>query len=105
MKLTDLIENEEGMGPRKNSRYGEWLFNVRGVKPFDIKKTTPYVLHRYLPDRSETGFTSDEDALAAAPSDHDSHWQIINTASEEVVHEPEWWYQFHWLKRRQAQAQ
>lgn len=105
MKLTDLIENEDWRGPRKRSRYGEWLFNIRGVKPFDIKKTKPYVLHQYLPNRSETGFMTDRDALKAAPSNHDSHWQIIDTASEEVIHEPEWWYQYHWLKHRQAQAQ
>lgn len=104
MKLTDLIENEDGMGPRKGSRYNEWLFGVKGMKPLKANKSSPYALNVYLPDESSTGYDTDKAALAAAPTDHDSHWQVVDTASNEVLHEPEWWYQFHWLNQ-QAQAQ
>ena len=102
MKLTDLTENEEGMGPRKGSRYAEWLFSVKGMKPLTAKKSSPYALNVYLPDESTTGFSNDRDALAAAPTGHDSHWQVVDTKSGDVLHEPEWWYQYHWLNRRQA---
>lgn len=102
MKLTDLIENQEGMGPRRGSRYTQWLFGVKGMKPLKANKSSPYALNVYLPDESSTGFDDDMDALAAAPTNHDSHWQVVDTTSDEVLHEPEWWYQYHWLNRRQA---